>query len=132
MRAAEVLKAVRKAGIELEVEGDDLVWEADKQPTAEVLDLLSCHMAVIVRLLRRGDDGWSVEDWQDFFDERADFAEQNGYPRLGYQSTVTRQSVAIRLIVRNYFAASASGFPFSTTRITRTLAGSLLLPFIAA
>ena len=30
MSAAEALKAAREAGIELELEGDDLVWEADE------------------------------------------------------------------------------------------------------
>ena len=78
MSAAEALKAAREAGIELEVEGDDLVWAADEQPAAAILDLLSRHKAGIVRLLRPATDGWSAEDWQAFFDERAGIAEHDG------------------------------------------------------
>ena len=40
------------------------------------------HKAGVVALLRPGDDGWSAEDWQDFFDERAAIAEfDGGLPR---------------------------------------------------
>ena len=39
--------------------------------------------ASIVALLRPSNDGWSAEDWQAFFDERAGIAEfDGGLPRL--------------------------------------------------
>ena len=78
MSAAQALKAARAAGIELDVDGDDLLWASPKQPPTAVLDLLACHKAGIVRLLRSGDDEWSAEDWQAFFDERAGIAEHDG------------------------------------------------------
>ena len=78
MSAAEALKAAREAGIELELEGDDLVWEAAKEPAVAILDLLSRHKPGIVRLLRPAIDGWSAEDWQAFFDERAGIVEHDG------------------------------------------------------
>ena len=47
-----------------------------------MLDALSRHKAEIVALLRPGRDGWSAEDWQVYFDERAGIAEfDGGLPR---------------------------------------------------
>jgi hypothetical protein len=80
--AAEALKAARAAGIEIGIDGDDLVLEASAPPSAAVLDLLSRHKAGIVTLLRPDRDGWSAEDWQVFFDQRAGNAEfDGGLPR---------------------------------------------------
>ena len=78
MSAAEALKAAYAAGIELRLDGDDLLLEASAPPPAAVLDLLSHHKAGIVTLLRPGAEGWSVEDWLAFFDERAGIAEFDG------------------------------------------------------
>jgi hypothetical protein len=77
MTAAAALKAARAAGIKLGVDGNDLLLEAAAPPPAAVLDLLSRHKAGIVASLRPGRDGWSAEDWQVFFDERAGFAERH-------------------------------------------------------
>jgi hypothetical protein len=83
MSASEALKAARAAGIELGIDGDDLVLEASAPPPDAVLNLLSLHKAGIMTLLRPGDDGWSAEDWQVFFDERASIAEFDGcLPRV--------------------------------------------------
>jgi hypothetical protein len=82
MSAAEALRAARVAGVELRLDGDDLVLEAFAPPRAAILDLLSCHKPGIVVLLRPGRDGRSAEDWQVFFDERAGIAEfDGGLPR---------------------------------------------------
>jgi hypothetical protein len=70
MSAVETLKAARATGIELALDGDDLVLEAASSPPAAVLNALSRHKAEIVVLLRPAEDGWSAEDWQVFFDER--------------------------------------------------------------
>ena len=78
MSAAEALRAARAVGIELEIDGDDLVLEASGPPSAAVVDLLSRHKAGIVTLLRPSSDGWSAEDWLAFFDERAGIAEFDG------------------------------------------------------
>ena len=78
MSAAEALQAARAAGVELRLDGDDLVLEASAPPLAAILDLLSGHKASIVALLRPGRDGWSAEDWQAHFDERAGIAEYDG------------------------------------------------------
>jgi hypothetical protein len=68
----------RDAGIELELDADDLVLKASAEPPAAVLELLSFHKTGVVALLRPGRDGWSAEDWQVFFDERAGIAEFDG------------------------------------------------------
>jgi hypothetical protein len=75
MSATTALKAAHAAGVELAIDGDDLVLEAASEPPAAVLGALSKHKAEIVALLRPGRDGWSAEDWQAFFDERAGIAE---------------------------------------------------------
>jgi hypothetical protein len=83
MSAAEALRAARVAGIEFGTDGGDLLLEAPAPPPAAVLDLLSRHKAGVVALLRPGSDGWSAEDWQVFFDERAGIAEFDGSLRRG-------------------------------------------------
>ena len=91
MSAVEALKAARAAGIELALDGDDLALSAASAPPAVVLDALSRHKAEIVALLRPGRDGWSAEDWQVYFDERAGIAEfDGGLPRGGGRGTSLR------------------------------------------
>jgi len=82
MSAIGALKAARASGVELALDGDDLVLEADSAPLAAVLEALSRHKAEIVALLRPGPDGWSPDDWLAFFGERAGIAEfDGGMPR---------------------------------------------------
>jgi len=82
MNATKAVMEARTAGIQLDVEGDDLVLEASAPPPPAMLDLLSRHKAAIVLLLRPGVDSWAVEDWKALFDERAGIAEfDGGLPR---------------------------------------------------
>jgi hypothetical protein len=82
MSAVEALKAARAAGVELALDGDDLALKAASAPSAAVLDALSRHKAEIMVLLRPAEDGWSAEDWQVFFEERAGIVEfDGGLPR---------------------------------------------------
>ena len=64
MTAAEALRTARAAGVEIALDGDDLVLEASSPPPEPVLEALSRNKAGIVALLRPGGDGWSAEDWQ--------------------------------------------------------------------
>lgn len=64
MKALEALSAARAAGVEITVDGDDLVLQAPAPPPVSVLDRLSRHKAEIVALLRSGNDGWAGEDNQ--------------------------------------------------------------------
>jgi hypothetical protein len=82
MSAVVALRAARDAGIQIKIGGGDLLLEATTPPPSTVIDLLSRHKAEIVMLLRPADDGWSAEDWQVFFDERAGIVEfDGGVPR---------------------------------------------------
>lgn len=92
MSPAAALKAARAAGIELGIDGDDVVLEASAPPPAAILGLLSRHKASIVTLLRLGRDSWSVEDWQVFFDERAAIAE--------FEGGLTRAQAEVRAFAR--------------------------------
>jgi hypothetical protein len=78
MKAAEALRTARAAGVEIALDGDDLVLEASAPPPDDILNALSGNKAGIVALLRPGDDGWSADDWQAYFDERAGIAEFDG------------------------------------------------------
>jgi hypothetical protein len=82
MTAAHTLEAARDAHIDVRVDGDDLDLEAEEAPPQALLDLLYRYKPEILRLLRRSIAGWSAEDWQVFFDERAAIAEfDGGLPR---------------------------------------------------
>jgi hypothetical protein len=75
MSAAEALRAARAAGIQLEMDGEDLLLEAAVAPPLAVLDALSRNKAGVMELLRASNDGWSAEDWRALFDERAGILE---------------------------------------------------------
>jgi hypothetical protein len=79
--AADALKAARTAGVEVHVDGDDLVLEAAAPLPSAILDLLLLHKPDIVMLLRPGRDGQSAADWHAFYHERARFAAFDGLPR---------------------------------------------------
>jgi len=82
MSAFETLAAARSAGIEIATDGGDLVLEAAGPPPGELLERLRLHKTAIVELLEPRADGWSAEDWQAFFNERAAIAEfDGGLPR---------------------------------------------------
>lgn len=79
---AGALSAARAVGVEISVDGNDLMLEARVPPPPNILELLSCHKPAILMRLRPGPDGWSAEDWQSFFDERSARAEYgNGLTR---------------------------------------------------
>jgi hypothetical protein len=69
MSAANVVMQARSVGIQIAVEGDDLVLEAKVPPPTAALKLLSQNKSAIMLWLRPLEDGWSPEDWQSFFDE---------------------------------------------------------------
>jgi hypothetical protein len=83
MSAADALKAARAADIRLGIDGDALTLEASTAPPPALLELLSRHKGSILALLRSTNDGWSAEDWQALFDERAGITEfDGGLPRI--------------------------------------------------
>ena len=78
MSAAEALRAAQAAGVTVMFDGEGLLLEANAEPPQAVLDLLARHKLSILALLRSSQDGWTAEDWQARFDERAGFLEHDG------------------------------------------------------
>jgi len=78
MTAAQALNAARAANIAIRIDGDDLILEASAPPQGAVVDLLSRHKIEVMGLLRTNRDGWSNDDWQTSFEERAGIAEFDG------------------------------------------------------
>jgi hypothetical protein len=62
MSAVTALRMARAAGIELELDGDDLLLQAATPPPAAILDLLSANKTAIVALLRQPDPNTAVID----------------------------------------------------------------------
>jgi len=77
MTPREAIKAARAAGVDITVDGDDLLLEASTPPPNAVLELLSLHKPDILTLLR-SNRIWTAEDWRTLFDERAAIAEFDG------------------------------------------------------
>lgn len=77
MSVSDALRAARQAGVAIGLVRDDLVLTAAEKPPAAVLDLLSRNKAAILRLLRPDGEGWSADDWRDFYDEQAELAERD-------------------------------------------------------
>jgi len=77
MSAAEALRAAHAAGVTVMFDGEGLLLEANAEPPQAVLDQLARHKLSILALLRSSQDGWTAEDWQARFDERAGFLEHD-------------------------------------------------------
>lgn len=71
MNAGNVLRVAQAAGIQVAVDGDDLVLTAPTQPPADVLDLLARNKGAIITLLRSANEGLPSKDLQELFDEQA-------------------------------------------------------------
>jgi hypothetical protein len=78
MSAAHVLKTARAAGVSISLDGDDLVLTAPAPPPPDVIGELARHKTAIIALLRPGAGGWTAEDWQAYFEERASIGEFDG------------------------------------------------------
>jgi hypothetical protein len=81
MNASEALNAVRVAGVNIKVEGDDLVLEAAAPPPSAVLDALLYHKVSILALLRSVTISRSAEDWRALFEERTKVFQRDGLRR---------------------------------------------------
>ena len=59
MNAAQIIKEATAIGIDIAIDGDDLLLEAAAQPPRAVVDLISRHKPDILLLLRFGGDGFA-------------------------------------------------------------------------
>lgn len=78
MSAADALAAARTAGLDLRVDGRDLVLTAPAQPPQTLLNLLAQHKAGVIAILCAQDQDWPADEWRAFYDERAAIAEFDG------------------------------------------------------
>jgi hypothetical protein len=83
MNAAEVIMEAQAVGIQIWIDGDDVVLNAEAKPSPGILELLSRNKPAILNWLRPGADGWSAKDWRNYFDRYANVTEFNrGLPRV--------------------------------------------------
>lgn len=61
MSPPEAIAAARAAGVQIAIDGDDLVLEASAPPPDAILDLLTRHKLGIVTLLQPGRDRWPAQ-----------------------------------------------------------------------
>ena len=86
MSALRALDAARAAGVEVRLDGKDLVVSAASEPPNDVLDMLRRHKRSIMGILQQRYIAglpqparpWDPEDWQALYDERAGIAEFDG------------------------------------------------------
>jgi hypothetical protein len=80
MNAAEAVELARVAGLNLAVDGADLVLESLNPPPAAVLDLVRTHKVEIVAALTAAshDTDDAVTDWCDWYKERAAIRQFDG------------------------------------------------------
>ena len=122
MDAATALMQARAAGVQVGIDGEDLVLEAAAPPPRGVLDLLERHKADLLLLLRRRAN-WTAEDWQVDFDERAAIAEfEGGLPRDQAEALAVSCCIAEELDQAEATALQAASRP-EDARATRAKAG---------
>src|SRR5262245_44216049 len=85
MSALQALDAAHAAGIEVSLDGKDLVLSGISAPPTAILDMVRRHKHCIVSALqapllalRQPIQAWDPVDWRAFFDERAGIAEYDG------------------------------------------------------
>jgi hypothetical protein len=79
--AVETLQSALRIGVMVDLDGEDLILEADEEPPGSVLEAIKEQKPAIVALLRRRRLEWSAKDWLAFFHARMDAAEKNGLSR---------------------------------------------------
>ena len=126
MSAFHALSAARAARVSIRVDGDYLDVSAEHEPPEALLELLHRHKPELLRLLRPSLDGWSAEDWQAFFDERAAIYEFDGGLPRPEAETRAFDCCAVEWLNRNT-TPSAPGRCLNCGDGDRD--GNLLLPF---
>ena len=103
MSAFRTLDAARAAGIEVRLDGKDLVLSGASAPPPDVLDMLRRHKLSIVALLQRPlaprpslqpSQPWDRDDWRAFSDEQVRIYESNGLSRPAAEARAYDSCVA--------------------------------------
>ena len=103
MSAFHALDAARAAGIEVQLDGKDLVLSGASAPPTDVLDMLRQYKLSIVALLQQPPvprdslqptQPWDPDDWRAFFDEQVRIAEYDGLSRPAAEARAYDSCVA--------------------------------------
>jgi hypothetical protein len=78
MTAADFLFAAHVAGVRIKVAGRDLLLEARRRPSSELIQDIARHKCEIVELISPSPDDWSADDWHWFYDDRLQLALSHG------------------------------------------------------
>lgn len=109
MSAIRALEAAHAAGLAVRIEGQNLRLEAIAEPPRAVLDALRSYKTDILDLLRRTHGGWTVYEWQTYFDERAGIAEfERSYTRYDAELVAFEDCVDL-LLAQDLFEGRAPG-----------------------
>ena len=102
MSPAEIIEGATTDGVRLSLSPSGGVSAKGAQPVIDRwLPMLRQNKSAIVSLLRPGRDGWSAEDWQVFFDERAGILEfDGGLPRAEAEARA-RECCVVEWLNRN-------------------------------
>jgi hypothetical protein len=115
MSPPEAMAAARAAGVQIAIDGTDLVLEASGPPPDAILDLLTRYKLGIVALLQCGRDGWPAQIEPvdaDAIEERAGLAADRG---RNYIASDLCRSLGPRFFARGAIAGRAkTGGPSST------------------
>jgi hypothetical protein len=68
MIAAKVLRIANRAGVNVRVDGGDLILSGASEPPVRIPDLLSRYKSSVLALLRGPQQHWTSCDWQMYFD----------------------------------------------------------------
>ena len=103
MSAYHALDAARAAGIEVQLDGNDLVLSGASAPPTDVLDKLRKYKLSIVALLQKPPvprdtfqptQPWDPDDWRAFYNEQVRIAEYDGLSRPAAKARAYGSSVA--------------------------------------
>jgi hypothetical protein len=115
MSPPEAMAAACAAGVQIAIDGTDLVLEASGPPPDAILDLLTRYKLGIVALLQCGRDGWPAQIEPvdaDAIEERAGLAADRG---RNYIASGLCRSLGPRFFARGAIAGRAkTGGPSST------------------
>lgn len=106
MSPIEALRTARQHGVEVIRAQDDLALHARMEPPTWVWQALYAHKPAIIELLRPDESGWTGEDWEMFFEERAAILEyEHGLPRPDAETRAREQTEAERALRLEYARA---------------------------
>ena len=97
MSPLQVLCAARRKGIEVLLAHGGLRLVARLEPAQQIIDALIAHKPAIIALLTPDASGWTGEDYEMFYEERAAILEyEHGVPRHEAEARAREQMTAER------------------------------------